>query len=226
MNTALDNPIWHALSTVNSHLGLGNNDAKYYQPQVAPFAAMQNPKGENLQLLYNILPEKTVKALAIAGTINNFAPFALLQHEIIWQMVCENLQGKSNIAEEIVTLTDDNVPAMLELTKLTNPGPFLERTIEFGNYSGIFKDGRLAAMAGYRMQTNEYTEVSAVCTHPDYAGRGYARALLLLKAKQIIQSGKTPFLHVRQHNTRAIELYKACGFVIRTAINFYVLKKR
>lgn len=225
MITVLDNPIWHALSTVNNYLSVGNGDAKFYRPEVAPFAALQSPAEENLPLLCNILPEKCVKALAIAGAIDNFAPFTLLQHEIIWQMVCEDLQGESSITEEIISLADNNVPAMLELTKLTNPGPFFERTIEFGNYSGIFKDGRLAAMAGYRMQTDNYTEISAVCTHPDFAGKGYARALLLLKARQIIQSGKTPFLHVRQHNTRAIELYKACGFVIRKAINFYMIKK-
>ena len=225
MITVLDNPIWHALSTANSHLAIGNDEAKHYQHAVAPFIALQNPTEEKLPLLYNILPEKCTKAFAIAGTIDNLSPFTLLQHEIIWQMVCENLQGESTIAEEIVSLGDDNVPAMLELTKLTNPGPFFDRTIEFGNYSGIFKDGRLAAMAGYRMQTNEYTEISAVCTHPDYAGKGYAKALLLLKARQIIQSGKTPFLHVRQHNTRAVELYKACGFVRRKAINFYMVRK-
>ena len=94
-----------------------------------------------------------------------------------------------------------DVPEMLELTAATEPGPFLPQTIEMGSYFGIrASDGRLVAMAGERLQSTAFTEISAVCTHPDFRGRGYARALTKFLAAQILAAGKIPFLHVKSEN--------------------------
>jgi len=98
---------------------------------------------------------------------------------------------------------------------LTKPGPFLQRTIEFGNYFGIFIDGRLAAMAGQRMHPLPYLEVSAVCTHPDFRGKGFAKALMLHVMKLIIDRSFIPFLHVLTSNIGAIQLYESIGYRIR-----------
>ena len=65
----------------------------------------------------------------------------------------------------------------LELVFITQSGPFAERTVELGRYIGIRQDDRLVAMAGERFKVNRYTEISAVCTLPDYHERGYATAL-------------------------------------------------
>ena len=54
-------------------------------------------------------------------------------------------------------------------------------------------DGRLAAMAGERLQSIAFAEISAVCTHPEFRGRGYARDLTTFLAAQILAAGKTPF---------------------------------
>jgi predicted GNAT family acetyltransferase len=126
---------------------------------------------------------------------------------------------------ELVTLTDEHIPQMLALTALTNPGPFAERTIDFGHYQGIFDGDKLVAMAGQRLHPGNYAEISAVCTHPDYLGRGYARQLLLQQVQRIKANDETPFLHVRDDNERAINVYKSLGFETRTAIYFYVLTK-
>ena len=114
---------------------------------------------------------------------------------------------------------------MLSLTKLTNPGPFLERTIEFGHYRGIFDGEELVAMAGQRMHSFNYAEISAVCTHPDYLGRGYARQLLLNQAQRIQAEGNIPYLHVLSTNERALKVYTGLGFVTRKEMYFYVLQK-
>jgi predicted GNAT family acetyltransferase len=127
--------------------------------------------------------------------------------------------------EDFAVLQKQHVPAMLALTKLTNPGPFAERTIDFGNYEGIFKHGELAAMAGFRTQPSPYIEVSAVCTHPDHHGKGYARQLVRRKTQQILTTAGFPFLHVRNDNYTAIKLYQKLGFVIRTEINFNLIRK-
>jgi predicted GNAT family acetyltransferase len=114
---------------------------------------------------------------------------------------------------------------MMELTALTKPGPFGRRTHELGTYLGIRRDGKLIAMAGERMKIPGYTEVSAVCTHPRHTGHGYARILMTEIMRRILGRGETPFLHVREDNTRAIELYRRLGFSERARLHLAVLRK-
>jgi predicted GNAT family acetyltransferase len=113
---------------------------------------------------------------------------------------------------------------MLALVEMTEPGPFRRRTIELGDYFGIFADGRLVAMAGERLQTPEYTEVSAVCTHPDVRGRGLASALTHHVATGILHRGQTPILHVAQTNVGAQRVYERLGFKVRTALEFVAVQ--
>jgi predicted GNAT family acetyltransferase len=132
---------------------------------------------------------------------------------------------RSSSDPEIIDLSAPDVPEMLELTALTKPGPFNRRTHELGTYLGIRRDGRLVAMAGERLKVPGYTEVSAVCTHPDHAGHGYARILMTEVMRRICYRGETPFLHVREDNVRAIELYKRLGFKQRVLSHLAVLRK-
>ena len=140
-------------------------------------------------------------------------------------MTAENFISPATDTTEIAALGKEHVPQMLSLTKLTNPGPFSERTIEFGNYTGIFNSGELVAMAGQRLHPFNYIEISAVCTHPDHAGKGYGKALVAGQAKQILSAGSIPFLHTRTDNTTAIRLYERLGFTVRSEVMFYVIQK-
>jgi predicted GNAT family acetyltransferase len=115
---------------------------------------------------------------------------------------------------------------MLELTALTNPGPFYQRTIPFGSYTGIFDGTELVAMAGFRMHPGDFIEVSAVCTRPSHLGRGYARALITHLVTKIVARNCTPFLHVRAGNTRAIEVYRQLGFTTRHEMTITFIKKK
>jgi predicted GNAT family acetyltransferase len=108
-----------------------------------------------------------------------------------------------------------DVAEMLALAELAKPGPFRPRTIELGTYVGIREGGRLVAMAGERTCVGSFREVSAVCTHPDAQGRGYARALIGRVVNRMLRAGETPFLHVEGSNRRAIDVYLALGFVRR-----------
>jgi predicted GNAT family acetyltransferase len=97
---------------------------------------------------------------------------------VLDQMTCVKM-ARPEPAGLLVRLGEADVPEMLALTAATEPGPFLPETIRMGKYYGIrAEDGRLAAMAGQRMQTDAFIEVSAVCTDPAFRGRGYARALV------------------------------------------------
>lgn len=153
------------------------------------------------------------------------ASFKIINKLVILQLVAENPKPLATIQEEIIALTTKDVPQMLELTKMTNPGPFAERTIEFSNYKGIFDGEQLVAMAGHRMHPGQYIEISAICTHPDHLGKGYGSALTLYHAHQILAKGNIPFLHVRQGNENAIRLYQKSGFVIRSEMHLNVFQQ-
>ena len=124
-------------------------------------------------------------------------------------------RGLGERGDEIVALGDGDVPEMLALTKLTNPGPFLERTIEMGDYIGVRDGGKLVAMAGERFRVEGWTEISAVCTAPTHRGQGLATKLLRAVAAGIEARGEGVFLHVVATNTGAIRLYEALGFSVR-----------
>jgi predicted GNAT family acetyltransferase len=98
---------------------------------------------------------------------------------------------------------------MLELTAATEPGPFLPQTIQMGSYFGIRSSNRrLVAMAGERLRSTAFTEISAVCTHPEFRGHGYARDLTTFLAAQILAAAKTPFLHVKSENGAKVVIRK------------------
>jgi predicted GNAT family acetyltransferase len=111
---------------------------------------------------------------------------------------------------------------MVALATLTEPGPFRRRTIELGNFYGIFDGDQLVSMAGKRMHIPGFIEVSGVCTHPDARGRGYARALMQIVIDEIEQSGRTPFLHA-WHDNPATRLYESLGFSLTHTFDLAVL---
>jgi predicted GNAT family acetyltransferase len=141
-------------------------------------------------------------------------------------MVFDNDVALTDSKPRLLPLTLAHVPQMLALTKLTNPGPFASQTIQFGHYAGIFDGEKLVAMAGQRLHAYNYAEVSAVCTHPDYLGRGYARQVLQYQIQRIRQANEIPYLHVRDDNYRAIKVYHHLGFKTRTQVYFYVMVKQ
>ncbi|QIY94063.1 GNAT family N-acetyltransferase [Streptomyces sp. S1D4-11] len=121
---------------------------------------------------------------------------------------------------EAVRLGPADVPEMLDLVERTRPGPFLPRTVELGTYLGIRRGGALIAMAGERLHPPGWTEISAVCTDPDFRGEGLASRLILAVAHGIRERGETPFLHTAASNTNAIRLYESLGFKLRRSTRF------
>lgn len=68
------------------------------------------------------------------------------------------------------------------------------------------------------MHFGGHQEISAVCTHPDHVGRGYARRLVALVTNDIIDRGQLAFLHFSHANLPAKALYERIGYAFRADI--------
>jgi len=220
----LDNPIYHALQTGNQSFAAGNTMALYMNPDIGLFAGLQNNTAADLQTLHDGLPAGRWAILFTPQAIEVSDKWTIKVQRPLLQMVHEQHTSFPTATEQLIDLTEEQVPAMLALTKLTNPGPFFTKTIAFGNYKGIFKNNQLAAMIGQRLQPGNYVEISAVCTHPDYTGKGYAAQLLQVQIDMIQAAGKIPFLHVYPENP-ACKLYRQTGFTIRKEMVVYLIEK-
>lgn len=224
MKHVLDNPVWNAMISGNRQLASGSDRARFFDLQVSPFAALLEPSTDNFHELARLCPPGRPVLLWSDREMSFEAPWLLKEMISGLQMVYEAQAVNEYPGDAIFPLTSRNIPQMLALTALTRPGPFGERTIEFGNYEGIFKGGQLVAMTGRRFHCFDHVEISAVCTHPAHLGKGYATQLLVSQLTQILSSGSRPYLHVREDNIRAIEVYQSLGFSIRMPVFFYVIR--
>ena len=225
MEHILDNPAWNALISGNENLHLGNDYIRYFDWDVSPFVGFKENTKERFQELYDMAPEGRVFLFVTPVEMEIPGPWKELDRVKGNQMVYQPDVALGEPTTKLATLTEEHVPQMLSLTKLTNPGRFAERTIDFGHYRGAFENGELAAMAGQRLHAFNYAEVSAVCTHPDHTGKGYARQLLVHHINRIQAAGEIPYLHVRSDNARAIRVYESLGFITRCNVWFSPIQK-
>ena len=221
----LDNPIWHALTSVHAPLAHGDGLARCYPPDVSPLAGIAEPSARAFSALRALVSAGRNVALLSTAPLEIPSDFRVLRARFIDQMVSHRPRTPPPppAAHDLIELGPDDVPAMLALTALTEPGPFLPGTIRMGRYLGIKVGGRLVAMAGQRLGLKGFTEVSAVCTHPDFRGRGLAAALMTPLLEQVARGGRTPFLHVKTENAAAKSVYQRLGFEVRRPIHYAVV---
>jgi ribosomal protein S18 acetylase RimI-like enzyme len=225
----LDNVIWKALTTRDSQFAEGCGISRRFVREVGPLAAFDGPEDEGYQSLSELVAPGATIGLFLAEPYQDRPGWDFIVGAPLLQMVFDanaaTADNKQHSTPEIVTLGVADSPEMIALTELTKPGPFSTRTHELGTYVGIRENGRLVAMAGERLKVPGHTEVSAVCTHPEHVGKGYARVLMSEVMRGIRNRGETPFLHSRADNVRAIALYEKLGFVKRLSGHFAVIKK-
>lgn len=224
----LDNVIWNALNTRQSHLAEVGEQARRFLPEISPLGAFEAPTKTGYESLAALVPDAQTVGLFPQEPYREHPGWKVIAAMPLPQMVYdgnESALATGNADNEIVELGVADVPEMLALTALTKPGPFNQRTHELGRYVGILRDGKLVAMAGERLKIPGFTEVSAVCTHPDYAGRGFARLLMIDVMRKILQRGEIPFLHTRADNVHAIGLYERIGFRQRRLLHLAVLRR-
>jgi ribosomal protein S18 acetylase RimI-like enzyme len=220
----LEQPPWSALTTTHAALALGNELARRYPPDIAPMAGIREVSPACLDALAALMKPGDVVGLFGAEPVPANGDLDVVAHKLIEQMVYEGSEI-ARVTGEHSTLTLADVPEMEKLVELTQPGPFAPRTIVLGSYIGIRHGGELVAMAGERMRCDGFTEISAVCTHPDHRGRGHALFLVSTLMRNVLARGESPFLHIFSDNTSAAALYRKLGFAFRRPLTVTVLKR-
>lgn len=219
----LDRVIWASLTTQHRAFADGNELARRYPAAVAPFAAVADTSAANFEALAQLLTRDDQVVLFTLDEITPAGKLEVVVAKYIDQMIGP-ATGDTVTNTQIVQLGPQDVDDMMALIQLTKPGPFGTRTIELGKFLGVRVDGRLAAIAGERMHLDGYREITAVCAHPDYRGRGYPRDLILAVSRGIVDRGEIPFLHVYSDNEPAIALYEKLGFTLRRKIRMTILR--
>lgn len=221
----LDSPVWAALTTGNAALAQGNSLALRYPAEVAPFAAVAAETPASFEALASLTSAGARVALVGLGVLDPPASFRVERQASIVQMILETPATAEPAGPEPVVLGSADVAEMIDLTGRTRPGPFGQRTIEFGRYIGIRADGALVAMAGERMRFDRFVEISAVCVDPGHRGKGYAALLMMRLIRLMRARGLTPILHVFEDNVNAISLYERLGFRWRKTMQLTVLAR-
>jgi predicted GNAT family acetyltransferase len=220
----LDRPVWNALATRQASLGIGDERARRFLPEINMFAAGANQSDASLEAIARLLPENGVVGLVEAEPFPAIPGTRIEKEAVIHQMVTHLSPGVAD-GFSWLTLGDADAAEMLELATLTAPGPFFAETHRMGHFIGLREDGRLIAMAGQRMRVPGFTEVSAVCTHPRFRGRGLAGKLMRVLIDRIVSEGDAAFLHVYPDNAGAIGLYETLGFRFRAEMRFTILTR-
>jgi ribosomal protein S18 acetylase RimI-like enzyme len=217
-STLLDNPIWWALDSHHQHLGQRWGMAARYPASVSRLAGLAVATSEAFSDLEALVQPGERVTLFTAEPPKPPPQWQVLQARQLEQMVCELLLV--NRPPPAPVLGEADVPDMLALVAITDPGPFLPGTIQMGRYVGFRSadDNILMAMAGERLRLDQFTEISAVCTSSAHRGHGYAGALVAGLAAYALDSGSAPFLHVKTENGAKI-LYDALGFRVRRSIH-------
>lgn len=219
----LDNPFWASLRSRHRGLALVAGDAARYPPEYAPFLGVPGSEEDVTDALDELVGhDETVLLLGVAPRLGD--GWRLQPLEILAQMTCETPASVAG-GPGIIALDASHRADVLALTALVYPHYFRPRTMELGRYFGIYRDGRLAAMIGERLGDDTHTEMSAICTHPDFAGRGYASRLTAFLTRDTLARGRTPFLHVSHGNPHALALYQRLGYRVRREIPFWSLRR-
>jgi len=226
MSHPLDNVVWSALTSVHAPLARGGALARRYPPEIARFAALhEDTPAARAELAGIVAPGEEV-ALVALGELEPGDAFEVLLRKQLVQMIAPGFGGAPRDAARFEPLADADIPQMLALAEATKPGPFQQRTIDFGGFLGHKVGGRLVAMGGRRLHLDEFTEVSGICTDPGHRGQGLARDLVLILGGGIAAEGRTPFLHAFADNTGAIALYETLGFQVRARPDVILLRRR
>lgn len=219
----LDNPIFYALCEDHTHFQMGDKNTKFYLPDICPFGATID--GEVCNNLDAIISHDE-PFFFFGSKIDAFENFEYLREVKCLQMICTEPKPVTIHSEIKKIEIEAEQKELIALVQLMQPGYFRAGTLSMGEYFGIYIDQKLVAAAGERIKLHGMTEISAVVTHHDFGGRGYAKELMSLLLNKIFSEKRIAFLHVLETNQHAISIYEKLGFVKRRTISLHLLKRK
>ncbi|WP_341222324.1 GNAT family N-acetyltransferase [Polaribacter atrinae] len=221
----LKNPVWYSLNETHKSSLLKYDGVQFYQPNTCSFGAFFDSEKTPIALTeHSKIIEKffLVSENGIPKIDDNYV---ILEKKINGcQMVLNNLID-IDITENIVLLTNEYIDEVYNLIWLVMPGFYQKKGFEMGKFFGIFKDNKLVAITGQRMQTDDFIEISSVVTHPDYTRKGFAKQLIYHTTKEILKEKKLPILHTNKGNA-AIPLYEKLGFKLTRDMNWWLFRRK
>jgi GNAT superfamily N-acetyltransferase len=211
MKSLLDNIMWNCLSGPHAKFATGEGAVRRYAPGFSPIVGCEDPQRPDFETLARFCePGDSFYTDIWSGAAP--AGWRIDRDTRMWKMIWDAPMPAEDAAPDAIPLRTEHASQAVELAKLTNPGPFGIRTPELGEFFGYFDGGRLVAMAGERLCAGDLHEISGICTHPDFQGRGLAKKLSLKLVYRQMKRGETTFLHVISHNAAARGLYEKMGF--------------
>jgi GNAT superfamily N-acetyltransferase len=222
LDQLLENIIWHALDGAQARFSAGTPRGKRYSRGIAALAGFPDPEHPDFDALAPF-GDASDRIYCLAWTGKAPPGWRIEADTFVHQYVWDRGMPEVDIPPEATRLGPAHAARMVELAELTKPGPFGPRNLELGEYYGLFEGDRLVAMAGERLKAGRLREVSGVCTHPDFQGRGLARGLMNKVIHRQLARGQIPFLHVMDGNARARELYSRMGFSYRRQLALRVV---
>jgi len=207
----LDNIVWETLAGNHAHFAIGKRSFRRFAPGFSPIVAFADPNAPDFELMNEFCqPGESFYSDRWSGPVPK--GWQVDVESTMFKMVWRGHVPEAVVSDESRMLGPDDASQALELAVLTNPGPFGLRTLELGDYFGRFEGDRLVAMAGERMWAGPYREISGVCTHPDYQGRGLAKSLMAKLVRRAMLRGEISVLHVMSANELARSFYRRLGF--------------
>jgi ribosomal protein S18 acetylase RimI-like enzyme len=222
---ALERPVWESLTTRHAQFTVGSDKALRFSSDISPFASPKDDSPECFEALAQVIPKGGYVVMLQVPKFEISSSFDVLDTGIGVQLVPDNLTCDTVDTKGLEPLGEEDGAEMLALAELTKPGPFKAKTHRLGSFWGVKQDGRLVAMAGERFNQPGFTEISGVCTHPDFQGHGYGRKVSAAIAQQILKRGDVPYLHTFADNDSAIRLYESLGFRVLRNVHAAVLKR-
>ena len=214
----LDNPVWYSLNETHNNFSINYDNLKCYHPDFCPFGGYKNSNDISGEIDKYA---KLINNFFIVGDRPEFSKSLALKNELVCLQMVIGQSIDLAIQEDIIKLNHNYEEDLFKLVNLVQPGYFKNKTIQLGDYYGIFRNGNLVAVTGERMKMNDFVEVSAIVTHPEHTGKGYAKQLITYTVNKILSQNKIPYLHVAETNIGAIKLYEKSGFETRRKISFW-----
>lgn len=155
--------------------------------------------------------------------------FILEHHGLHYKMSLTDKEKLKNIdTSSAFQLTEKDTEEINILFRESYPGNWFDpRMLLTGQYYGIAENGKLLTIAGIHVYS-EQKRVAAlgnITTHPDFRGKGLAKAVTAKLCKSLLNKVDSVGLNVKADNKPAISCYEKLGFEITASYNEIMISR-